>query len=129
MTERTPSQRGKANRSCGQRHERAVKDKLKELFPEAKRSIQSRGGTADAQDVEGTPFAVECKHQISPNILAALAQADLASYTVTEEGTKLTDPRPPVAITRRKKSKHYQGKDIVTMKFEDWIDLVKKAYS
>ena len=126
---KTPSQRGKANRACGQRHERAVKTKLQALFPEAKRSIQSRGGTADAQDVEGTPFAIECKHQMSPNILAALAQADLARYTVTEAGTKLTDSRPPVAITRRKKGKYYQGKDVVTMRFDDWLELVRKAYS
>ncbi len=126
---KTKSQIGKSSRRCGQTHERAVKNKLKELFPEAQRSIQSRGGTADAQDVEGTPFAIECKHQKLPNILAALAQADLARYTVTEEATTLTDNRPPVAITRRKTGKYYRGKDIVTMKFEDWFELVKRAYS
>ena len=124
--ERTPSQIGKWSRGSGQRHERKIANLMKPLFPDAKRGLQSRGGTAEAPDVTNTPFFIECKHRASPNILAALNQADLARYEVTEKGTKQVDFRPPVAITNRKNCKYNHG-DVVTMRFADWLELVERA--
>lgn len=126
MTKRTPSQCGRWSRGSGQRYERKIANLLKPLFPDAKRGLQSRNGTAEAPDVMNTPFYLELKHQASPNILAALNQADLARYKVTEEGTKQVDFRPPVAITNRKNCKYNHG-DVVTMRFVDWLELVKTA--
>lgn len=126
MTKRTPSQRGRSSRVCGQTHERKIANALKHLFPGARRGYQVRGGTSKAPDVDGTPFYIECKHRKQPNILAALTQADLARYKVTEEGTKQVDFRPPVAITNKKFDKRGHG-DVVTMRFGDWLDLVERA--
>lgn len=125
---KTLSQRGKASREKGKRFERWVKNALKDIFPEAKRGWQSRGGTSEEQDIEGTPFAIECKHRLTVNIRQALDQADMARYRVTETETKQVDFRPPVACTKCQKGL-YANKVLVTMKFDDWKELVRMAYS
>jgi len=127
MAKRTPSQRGKTNRTSGHTMERQTAILLRDTFPDAKRGYQSRGGTSAAPDVDGTPFYIECKHELLPNIPKALMQAELGRYKVSEEGTKIVDKRPPVAITKRKKAGPYKGKRLVTMRFEDWLELVARA--
>lgn len=52
---------GKSQRDKGHGFERRVAKDLREFWPEAKRGFQTRGGTSEAPDVDGTPFFVECK--------------------------------------------------------------------
>ena len=59
---RTRSQAGKLARNKGRAFEQLVARKLREIWPEAKRGYQARGGTAEAPDIQGTPFYIECKH-------------------------------------------------------------------
>lgn len=55
-----PAQR----RKKGHDFERWVAAELRKAgYPDAKRGFQTRGGTAEAADVEGTPFYIECKHR------------------------------------------------------------------
>lgn len=61
-TQTDASKRGRRSRNKGRAFEQLVARKLRAHFPAAKRGFQSRGGTAEAPDVTGTPFYVECKH-------------------------------------------------------------------
>jgi len=81
--------RGKANRIKGHSFERKIAIELREIYPEAKRGYQARGGTSAAPDVDGTPFFIECKKGKRTNIKAAWKQA-----------LDNTDGRPPIAITK-----------------------------
>lgn len=100
---------GKASRGKGKRGEREVAARLRALFPDARRGIQSRGGGSEAADVV-VPFVhVEVKLGAGPNIRAALTQA-------------VADAKPglwPVAYTRRDREDW-----IVTMRAEDFEELL-----
>jgi len=79
---------------------------------------QTRSG-AEVCDVEGSPFWIECKCGRRPNIYAALAQAEEAR-----------DERAPVVVARKNSAGGgAPSVDTVTMRLEDWIDLVKRATS
>jgi len=101
---------GSAQRTKGHNWEREVAIRLRDLWPNAKRGIQTRDG-GEALDVEGTPFAVECKVGARPNIQAAIDQAIATG-----------DKRPPVVIS--KKDRHVP---LVTMLLDDWLVLAKGA--
>ncbi len=89
MTPEEKSKKGRASRRKGHNFERAVANKLKEVWPEARRGYQSRFGTKSAPDVDGTEYYIECKAQKSTNPKKALEQA--------RDGS---DGRPPLAVTR-----------------------------
>lgn len=100
---------GKASRDKGKRGEREVAQRLRALFPDARRGIQSRGGGAEAADVV-VPFVhVEVKIGARPSPLAALDQA-------------VADAKPglwPVAYCRRDR-----GEWTVTMRAGDFEELL-----
>ena len=96
---------GKSQRTKGHSFERKIARILRSIWPDAKRGFQTRGGTAEAPDIEGTPFWIECKKGKRTNIKAAMRQA---------EGQDL----PPVAITQDDRQDV-----LVTMKLEDWMGL------
>lgn len=102
---------GRANKKKGKVFERAVVNDLKPTFPEAKRTIQSRQGSVEGCDVEGTPYFIECKWGQSPSVWAALKQAD-------EKRPEL-DTRPSVAIVHR-----IHDRTIAVMSYEDWKELI-----
>lgn len=89
-------------RRKGHDFERRVARDLREIWPEAKRGFQSRGGTKEAPDVDGTDYYIECKHEKKPDRGAAWNQADDAM-----------DGRPAVAITKATDSREI----LVTMEF------------
>lgn len=99
---------GKASRTKGHNFERKVANALKPIWPGAVRGTQTRGGTSQEPDVDGTPYYIECKKGKRTNIKAALKQALDGS-----------DGRPPVAI-----SQDDRKPIIVSMYFDDWYALV-----
>jgi hypothetical protein len=115
------SRRGRSNRRKGHDFEREVAALFRELWPEAKRGLQSRGGTAEAPDVEGTPFWIEVKKGAKTNIKAALEQAAVACRPPTPDGSQVTDTRPPLAIT-----KDDRRKAIASMYLEDFMELLRR---
>ena len=66
---------GKASRDKGHNFERWVAKQLREIWPDAKRGFQTRGGTAEEPDVKGCgPFAIECKAHKKVDRVAAFDQ-------------------------------------------------------
>jgi Holliday junction resolvase len=111
-----------SQRTKGHNFERQIAGMLRELFPEARRGFQSRGGTKEAPDVDGTPFYIECKKGKRTNIKAAYRQAETASLATHHANRRSI--RAPVAITRD------DGDTIlVTMDFAEWKCLVRKAFN
>lgn len=108
--------RGRGARAKGANFERELAKKfnqhfLKDYF-ESKRGLgQTRGGGEEVADVEMPYIHVEAKRHKRCNIKAALNQA----IEDTEDKEKL-----PVAIT-----KDDRKPILVTMLFEDWIELFK----
>jgi len=96
---------GKSQRTKGHDFERKVARILRSIWPDAKRGFQTRGGTAEAPDIEGTPYWIECKKGKRTNIKAAMRQA---------AGQNL----PPVAITQDDRQDV-----LVTMRLADWMAL------
>ena len=112
--------RGRGSRRKGATFEREVAERLRRVWPTAKRGLgQARQGR-EVPDVDGTPYWIELKHRKArPQIQAAWQQAldDSSSSAMT---TPL--PRRPVAITRQN-----CGPILVTMELGDWLSLVELA--
>lgn len=106
---------GKGSRRKGHAFERKIANRLKAVWPNAKRGYQGRDGGA-APDVEGTPYWIECKRRVRPNIPAAMRQAVEAGG----EGAV------PVAITQADRDRPgAPAKPVyVTMILEDWMDVM-----
>jgi hypothetical protein len=101
----------KKSREKGKRGERAAADKLRELYPDAKRTIsQSRG--AEDSDVGGTPWHVEVKIGKAPPIAPAMDQAIRDSR----------GERPPLVM-----SKKDRGDWLITMRYEDFLRICLSA--
>jgi hypothetical protein len=115
------SRRGRSNRNRGKCFERDVANALKEVYPLARRLYgQSRKG-ADAPDVGGTPFWVECGTGGTVAIREKLAQA-LRDSAASE------DPRwtnKPAAVFTRSRD----GERIVSMRQDQFINLLKQIES
>jgi len=103
---------GSHSRTKGHTFERWVAKQLRTIWVNAKRGYQTRGGTQEQFDVEGTPFAIECKVGKQPNIRAAMRQVEAACKG-----------KPPVVV-----SKVDRETPLVTMHFNDWFDLVAAVY-
>lgn len=76
------------SRTKGATFERAVANRMREVWPDAKRGFQSRG--AEAPDVDGTPWWVECK-----------ADEKIAPRAALSQGRRDTDGRPVVVVLKR----------------------------
>lgn len=105
-------------RAKGHSYEREIANVFKAAFPDidAHRGYQYRDG-ADAPDVIVPGLWVECKRGRCTYPKKALAQAIEASF---EHGTEY---QIPVAICRDDRSE-----STVTMRLDDFIDLLKKAW-
>lgn len=114
-----PTLGGAARRRKGHDFERKIANLFRVVYPEAARGIQTRGGSKDAPDVDGTPWYIECKKGKRTNPKAAFEQAVEA---IMASG----DNRPPLAIT-----KDDGGTALVTMSLGAFIaimsDLVDAA--
>jgi len=101
---------GRRSRRKGHDWERAVARRLREIFgPQVRRGLQYQDGS-DAPDVIVPCFYVECKVGARPPIIQALEQAE-------------KNAKPgfwPVAICKQDKQK-----PTVTMRFDDWLELVE----
>lgn len=98
---------GRMQRLKGANFERLIANRLKEIWPGAKRGIGQTRCAKEVADVEGTPWWIELKHRILPNLWAALLQASTDS-----------DGRPPLVIARRN-----GGPDVVVMLLDDFMRL------
>lgn len=99
----------------GKRFELEFAHKLQEHgFTEARRTAQYCGKTEESSDVVGLPgIHCECKHQEKLEIYKWMAQAIRDS-----EGT---DNKPCVFFKKNRED------ILVTMRFDDFMDLYKKA--
>lgn len=111
---------GSSSRNKGHNFERKIARSLRELFPDTKRGFQTRGGTGEEPDVDGTPFFIECKKHKRCNIQKAYAQA--LGGASEEAARDRSRPRAPVAITQDDR-----GHILVTMNMADWKFLVGRA--
>lgn len=110
------AERGKMpinSKQKGARFERQVAGMFKDFGYNAFRTAQYEGKTGDCADVEGVPYIhIEAKHQEKMKLYDWIAQAVRDSQ---KKGKK------PVVIHKA------NNKDVlVTMRFEDWIDLYRE---
>ena len=108
---------GKYSRDKGARFERAVAKGLRVVFGE--RTIRSSGQcfSGDTRaDVDCPEIWVECKVGKTPNIKAALEQAEEARAGARSD-------KVPVAVC-----KWDREEPIASMRFEDFVNLLKLAY-
>lgn len=105
---------GRAQRTKGHSFERKIAIAFRWIYERAYRGRQTQGGTAEAPDVDGTPFYIECKKEKKyPSIQRALKQA--------EEGT---DGRIPLAITAKDRTE-----PIVSMRLNHFLWLCEHFFS
>lgn len=104
---------GKMQRDKGARFERTVAGLFKDYGYNTFRTAQYEGKSGDCADVEGAPgIHIECKHCERMTLYDWVAQAVRDSQ---KKGNK------PVVIHKA------NNKDIlVTMRFDDWIDLYRE---
>ena len=103
---------GKMSREKGARFERQVASMFREYGYESHRTAQFCGKTGQAADVEGVPgIHIECKHCERMSLYDWIDQA--------VRDTK--DDSKPVVI-----HKANNKPVLVTMRFEDWIDLYRE---
>lgn len=97
----------------GARFERSLASKFKEYGYEARRTAQYCGNTGDASDVVGLPgIHIEAKHQERMQLYDWMDQAKRDS-----EGTE----NMPVVFHKKN-----NAEILVTMRFEDWMELYKE---
>lgn len=106
---------GARSRRKGAGFEREVAEHLRPVWPAAKRGLGQARDARGLADVEGTPYHVQCKHGLQPNIVAALAQAD-------RDRDAPGDKRPALVVTRRDR-----GDTLVTMRLGDFVQLARDA--
>lgn len=123
---------GRKSRTKGKVFERKIATMLRDAGIDCRRGWQARSG-ADACDIEGTTWWIECGTGRALDPLAKLLQAEKAAHA-------LGDTRPCVAVCRRFGSPHITAtmrlhsacidceteddSDVVTMPVEDWIKRV-----
>ncbi|MCG8433619.1 MAG: hypothetical protein MJA83_06285 [Gammaproteobacteria bacterium] len=95
-------------------------------YPNAERNVQSKGGDHEGQDIEGVPFAVECKRTKSP-IFTKVARDgfDQSAWAeVARSGAKGEPLRPSIVVTR------WDGcvQPWVVTTLTDFLNAVEEAY-
>ena len=110
-------------RAKGAAFEREIVQRLREVFPNARRrAMQARGGHEGA-DIDNTGrWWIECGHGKRMDAAKKWAQAAVDCVIERMAGV-LADPPVnaiPVAVTRRDR-----GPVLVTMELQDWLALVK----
>ena len=113
---KTRSQIGRTSRTKGKVGEREVAHLfIDNGFPDAHRSAQCRGNSKDGEaDVAGVPgIHIEVKRVEKLNLELAMQQA--------VRDSELQKDGKPTVIHRKN-----GGDWLVTMKFEDWMELFKK---
>lgn len=106
---------GKMQRDKGARFERLVAGLFKEWGYKAFRTAQYEGKSGNCADVEGVPgIHIECKHCEKMHLYDWIEQAQ-------RDNKASKTPAKAVVIHKA------NNKDIlVTMKFDDWIDLYRE---
>lgn len=104
----------------GKTHERAVARRLREILPNVQRVPQNEAGHGKP-DIYAPGWHVECKHRLCPNVRRALEQA---VNDAEQDGRSLT----PVAVVRFDDGPGRHGTELVAMRFEDWLELVREHY-
>ena len=103
--------KGRSARAKGSSYEREIAERLRCVYPKAKRGLgQARSG-GEVADVTGTPWWIEAKRRKRVDVHKAIAQALAAS-----------DGRPVLVISRRDREK-----DLVTLHLDEFIRLVAKT--
>lgn len=126
-------------RAKGIAFERKVANDLKAIFPNAKRGFQTRGGGKEQCDVEGTPYFLELKHCARVNTKAAWQQAE-----DDQRNNQGSLPRRPEVVVWQENRKKPQvmmrladlaalawddnGEQLVTISYEDWLQLLKEKH-
>jgi|APSaa5957512576_1039674.scaffolds.fasta_scaffold148375_2 hypothetical protein len=102
-----------SQRRKGHNFEREVARRFREIMPGAQieRGAQAWGGGLDP-DIRMPYFAPECKVGLRPNIGGAMVQA--------EERAK---DRIPCVISRRNMGGNRAPQDLVTMRWEDFLEM------
>jgi hypothetical protein len=87
---------GKKSRTKGSAYEREIANKMKAIWPDARRGGHDQSGPMGRPDVDGTPYWIEAKRYarvLRSTILNAFAQADAAA-------DRASDDRPTLVVTR-----------------------------
>jgi hypothetical protein len=109
---------GKQSRDSGHRFERELRDRLKVLWPEARRGLGQAYGAREC-DIEGTAFRIEAKaHKQWPPVEAALQQ-------VARDAEKYGDKRVRLVCHKKKNATDWR----VTMELDEFIRLVEFQFS
>lgn len=103
---------GLRSKRKGKAGELEVARLLRPLYPEVGRNGHEQSAEGGV-DLRGVPWRVEVKRQKRPNLRAALRQAE-----------ESTGRGAPVAFTRADRDEW-----VVTMRAEDWVELVRRAES
>ena len=106
-------------RTKGLRFERELCRRLRDLYGSGvKRTIQSRGGSKDGPDVDGTPWFIEAKVGAAPSPRRALLQAEAAAE-------ERQDPRPCIAVCKWDSEGGGKAPDeLVTMRWSTFMQLL-----
>lgn len=100
------------SRTKGKAFERLIARDLRELYPHARRGLQSRDG-ADASDVIDVPFWLECKHRQCINVGAAIRQA-------LKDARAAQSPHPVLVVTRANR-----GEVVASMPWAAFLGLLQ----
>ena len=110
------------SRNKGKRGELLAVHLLQELWPNAHRSAAQGAGGHIAPDVDGTPFWVESKIGLRPNLIAAMEQA-----LRERDNAAVEFNRPPMVVTHRT-SGRLDARVLITTRGEDLL-LVAQLYA
>lgn len=102
---------GRASRQKGQRGEREFANRLKHIYPDARRGLQSQSGK-DICDVEATPWFIEAKWY-----------KRIAVFRWLEKAEEDTDGRP--VVIRLREDGDTRG--AILLREEDFLLLLERA--
>lgn len=111
-----PSATGRRSRRKGASFERESANMMRALGLEARRNVQARFGGGDGADIEtDLPVHFECKVGASPNLWAAMEQAERDSGT---------SGREPVVLARRNRAAKRRRLDVMVLRLPFALQLL-----